>query len=86
MGVVTWILLGLIAGGLAKWIMPGPDPGGLVVTTLIGMAGAFVGGFVGALLGFGGVRDLSVASLATAIAGALALLALYRLVRRLRRG
>ena len=46
MGILSWIVMGLIVGALAKWIMPGPDPGGCIVTTLIGIAGAFVGGFL----------------------------------------
>ena len=51
MGFLSWIILGLVVGALAKFIMPGKDPGGLVVTMLIGIAGAFVGGFLGSLLG-----------------------------------
>src|SRR5512145_158205 len=47
MGILSWILLGLVVGVLAKWIMPGPDPGGMVITILLGVAGAFVGGFLG---------------------------------------
>ena len=82
MGILSWILLGLIAGVLAKWIMPGRDPGGFIVTTLIGIAGAFVGGYLGALVGFGGVTELSMGSILTAIAGALVLLFLYRLIRK----
>lgn len=80
MGILSWILLGLIAGALAKWIMPGDDPGGIVVTILLGVAGAFVGGYVGSLVGLGTVGSLSVGSLVTAIVGALVLLAGYRLV------
>ena len=82
MGILSWIVLGLIAGVLAKWIMPGRDPGGIFVTILIGIAGAFVGGFLGGLVGFGGVNDFSVGSVVTAIVGALVLLFLYRLVRK----
>ncbi|MCK9469669.1 MAG: GlsB/YeaQ/YmgE family stress response membrane protein [Porticoccaceae bacterium] len=82
MGILSWILLGLIAGVLAKWIMPGRDPGGIIVTILIGIAGAFVGGFLGGLVGFGGVSDFSLGSVVTAIVGALVLLFLYRLVRK----
>ena len=70
--------MGLIAGSLAKWIMPGKDPGGFIVTTLIGIGGAFVGGFIGSLFGRGGVNDFSIASIITAIVGALVLLFLYR--------
>ncbi|MGH9860458.1 MAG: GlsB/YeaQ/YmgE family stress response membrane protein, partial [Candidatus Acidiferrales bacterium] len=47
MGIFAWIVFGLIAGALAKWIMPGKDPGGMIVTMLIGIAGAMLGGFIG---------------------------------------
>lgn len=80
MGIISWIVLGLIAGALAKWIMPGKDPGGFIVTMLIGIAGAFVGGFVGSLVGLGTVGGLSLGSIATAIVGALILLFAYRLI------
>lgn len=82
MGIFSWIILGLIAGALAKLIMPGKDPGGFFVTILIGIAGAFVGGFVGSFFGFGGVADFSLGSIATAIIGALILLFLFRLVKK----
>lgn len=74
MGILSWIVLGLIVGILAKWIMPGPDPGGIVVTILIGIAGAFVGGFLGSLLGLGSVSGFNPGSLALATVGALLLL------------
>ncbi|MHA7834994.1 GlsB/YeaQ/YmgE family stress response membrane protein [Algiphilus sp.] len=80
MGIISWIVLGLIAGALAKWIMPGKDPGGFIVTILIGIAGAFVGGFVGSLVGLGTVGGLSLGSIVTAIVGALILLFAYRLI------
>ena len=50
MGIILWIVMGLIVGALAKWIMPGDDPGGCFVTTFLGIAGAFVGGFIGTKL------------------------------------
>ena len=78
----TWILLGLVVGALAKLIMPGEDPGGIFITILIGIAGAFVGGFVGSTLGIGDVTGFDLLSLALAIAGAMALLAVYRLAKR----
>lgn len=82
MGIFAWIILGLIAGILAKWIMPGRDPGGFIVTILIGIAGAFVGGFLGNLVGIGGhVTEISIGSIITAVVGALVLLFIYRKVK-----
>jgi uncharacterized membrane protein YeaQ/YmgE (transglycosylase-associated protein family) len=81
MGLLSWILLGLIVGVLAKWIMPGPDPGGIIITILIGIAGAFVGGYIGALLGLGSVTGFNLGSLALAVGGALLLLWGYRRLR-----
>jgi uncharacterized membrane protein YeaQ/YmgE (transglycosylase-associated protein family) len=74
MGLLTWLVLGLVVGILAKLIMPGKDGGGFILTTLLGIAGAFVGGFIGSLLGLGTVSDFSVGSLALATMGALLLL------------
>jgi uncharacterized membrane protein YeaQ/YmgE (transglycosylase-associated protein family) len=81
MGVLSWILMGLIVGILAKWIMPGPDHGGIVMTILLGVAGAFVGGFIGSTLGLGTVTGFNVGSLALAIGGALLLLWGHRKLR-----
>ena len=80
MGILSWIVLGLIAGGLAKLIMPGRHPGGIIVTMLIGIAGAIVGGFIFSLFGGGGVSGVNLGSIIVAIIGALVLLALYRMV------
>jgi uncharacterized membrane protein YeaQ/YmgE (transglycosylase-associated protein family) len=77
MGILSWIILGLIAGMLAKWLMPGKDGGGFIITTLLGIAGAFVGGFLGSLIGLGGMDGLSLGSIATATAGAFILLFAY---------
>ena len=83
MGILSWIVFGLIAGIIAKWIMPGKDPGGFIITILIGVAGAFVGGWLGSITGIGGsMGDFSLGSFVTAIAGALVLLALYRMLRK----
>lgn len=79
--IIGWIIFGAIAGALAKLLMPGRDPGGFIVTTLLGIAGAVVGGFIGqALWGSSGVNDWSVGSFVLAIAGAILLLFLYRLL------
>jgi uncharacterized membrane protein YeaQ/YmgE (transglycosylase-associated protein family) len=76
-------VVGLIAGILAKWVMPGPDPGGIIVTILIGIVGAFIGGWVLNLLGFSGSGgNFSLESILTATLGAIVLLAIYRLLTR----
>jgi uncharacterized membrane protein YeaQ/YmgE (transglycosylase-associated protein family) len=82
MGILLWIVFGLIAGVLAKFIMPGRDPGGIIVTILLGIVGAVVGGFLGTAMGFGTVTGFDIRSLAVAIGGALVLLIGYRLVAR----
>jgi len=81
MGILSWILLGLVVGALAKWIMPGPDPGGILVTILIGIAGAFVGGWIGSLVGLGSVDGFGLGSLVLATGGALLLLWGHRRLR-----
>jgi uncharacterized membrane protein YeaQ/YmgE (transglycosylase-associated protein family) len=82
MGILSWILLGLIAGALAKFIMPGKDPGGIIVTILIGIAGAFVGGFLGSFIGLGKVESFDLGGIMIATVGAIILLILYRLVKK----
>lgn len=82
MGILSWIVLGLIVGAVAKVIMPGKDPGGLIVTTLIGIAGALIGGFIASALGLGTVRGFDLRSLVIAIAGALLLLWGYRRLKK----
>jgi len=79
-GIIAWIVVGLIAGALAKLIMPGDDPGGIIVTTLIGMAGALIGGFVVGLLGGTGATGFNIWSILVAILGSLILLGIYRLI------
>ncbi len=78
MGILSWIVLGLVVGVLAKFIMPGKDPGGIFITILIGIAGAFLGGFIGSLLGLGDVSGFNLVSIGLATAGALILLFGYR--------
>lgn len=81
MGILTWIIFGIIAGGLAKLIMPGRDPGGCIVTILLGVAGAFLGGFLyETFLGGSSYMTFSVPSLIVAIIGALIILGIYRLI------
>lgn len=78
MGILTWIIVGLIVGVLAKWVMPGKDPGGFIVTVLIGIAGAVVGGFIGSLLGMSAIGDFSIVGILFAIGGGVLLLFAYR--------
>jgi uncharacterized membrane protein YeaQ/YmgE (transglycosylase-associated protein family) len=82
MGFLSWIVMGLIVGALAKFIMPGKDPGGIAVTILIGIAGAFVGGYAGSILGLGSVTGFNLVSILLAIGGAILLLAAYRFVKK----
>jgi uncharacterized membrane protein YeaQ/YmgE (transglycosylase-associated protein family) len=83
MAILTWILVGLIAGVLAKIAMPGPDPGGIILTIVIGIVGAFIGGFLlNQLTGRPNVMDFSLASILVATLGSIILLAVYRLVTR----
>ncbi|HKF96375.1 MAG TPA: GlsB/YeaQ/YmgE family stress response membrane protein [Gammaproteobacteria bacterium] len=80
MGILTWIILGAIAGAIGKLIMPGDDPGGFIITILLGIAGAIVGGFIATALGFGAVTGFNIWSIIIAILGAILLLFIYRLV------
>ena len=84
MGILGWILFGLVAGVIAKLLMPGKDPGGFIITILIGIAGAFLGGFIGQAVGL--YREGEAAGMFMAILGAILLLAIYRVTvgRRVR--
>jgi uncharacterized membrane protein YeaQ/YmgE (transglycosylase-associated protein family) len=77
-GIIGWIVVGLIAGVLAKLIMPGKDPGGIIVTILIGIFGGLIGGFVGSRINLGGGNFMNII---LATAGAIVLLLIYRLVK-----
>lgn len=79
MGILSWILLGLIAGALAKFIVPGKDPGGCLVTIIVGIVGAIVGGFLGSFIGLGRVESFDLGGIIIATIGAILLLILYRL-------
>jgi uncharacterized membrane protein YeaQ/YmgE (transglycosylase-associated protein family) len=83
--LIIWLILGFLAGYLAKLIMPGPDGGGVILTTILGIVGAVVGGFLGSLLGFPMVSSFdniggSIPSFLFAILGAIVVLAIYRLL------
>jgi uncharacterized membrane protein YeaQ/YmgE (transglycosylase-associated protein family) len=81
MGIIGWIVLGLIAGVIAKAIMPGDDPGGFIITAIIGIVGAVIGGFIARALGLGDVDEFfDISTWLCAIGGALILLLGYRLV------
>ena len=82
MGIIGWIVLGLLAGIVAKAILPGDDPGGFIVTTLIGIAGAFIGGLIAKALGFGDPIDefFDLSTWLGAIIGSVVLLLVYRAV------
>jgi uncharacterized membrane protein YeaQ/YmgE (transglycosylase-associated protein family) len=82
MGILTWIVMGLIVGVVAKLIMPGKDPGGFIVTILLGIGGAFLGGFLGNLVGLGGVSGFNIGSFLLATGGAILLLIIYRKVKK----
>jgi uncharacterized membrane protein YeaQ/YmgE (transglycosylase-associated protein family) len=82
MGILSWILFGLVVGVIAKLLMPGRDPGGFVITILLGVAGALFGGFIGRAMGFYG--DNQGAGWIMSILGAIVLLALYRMMARRR--
>lgn len=81
MGFITWIVLGLLVGILAKWIMPGRDGGGFFMTVLLGIIGAMVGGYVGTLLGLGSVTGFNLSSIAIATMGALIVLFVFNKIR-----
>jgi uncharacterized membrane protein YeaQ/YmgE (transglycosylase-associated protein family) len=81
MGIIGWIVLGLLAGAIAKLIMPGDDPGGFIVTMLIGIAGALVGGFIASALNIGDLDEFfDIGTWLIAIGGSLLLLFLYRMI------
>lgn len=81
MNIIAWIVVGLIAGAIAKALMPGDDPGGIFLTILIGIAGAIVGGFLSVALGLGnGVDDFDIGTIVLAVLGSMLLLFGYRMV------
>lgn len=82
MGIISWIIFGLLAGLVAKFIMPGKDPGGVFITIALGIAGALIGGFIATSLGYGGVDGFNFGSFIVAVIGSLILLFGYRMIRR----
>ena len=84
MTILAWIVLGLVAGAIAKALMLGRDPGGIIVTMLIGIVGAFLGGFLGNLITGAGLNGFSLWSIILAVVGAMLLLWIYRMTTRTR--
>jgi uncharacterized membrane protein YeaQ/YmgE (transglycosylase-associated protein family) len=82
MGILSWVILGLVVGIIAKFFMPGKDPGGIFVTIILGIAGAFVGGFIGSALGLGSVSGFDIRSLLIAVGGSILLLIIYRAIKK----
>ena len=74
--------MGLIAGVIAKLIMPGKDPGGIIITICIGVVGGIIGGFIGSQLGFGSITGFNFRTFIMAVGGAVILLAIYRVIKR----
>jgi uncharacterized membrane protein YeaQ/YmgE (transglycosylase-associated protein family) len=85
MGLLSWIVFGLIAGGVAKFLMPGRDPGGCIITIIVGIVGALLGGFLATQLGFGGISGFDLRSFFIAVLGAIILLILWRMISGRRR-
>ncbi len=81
-GIIGWIIIGLLAGGIAKLLMPGKDPGGCIVTILLGVAGAVLAGYIGKAVGW--YDEGEAAGFIAAIVGALIILLVYRLLLRRR--
>ncbi len=77
MGLISWIVFGLIAGIIAKWLMPGTNSGGIVFTCLLGIIGAAVGGWISTFFGFGAVNSFDIGSMIIAVIGALVVLFVY---------
>lgn len=80
MGVISWIIFGFIAGAIAKILHPGKDPGGCLITILLGIAGGVVGGYIGTKMGWGRVAGFDLRSLGLAVLGSLIILIAYRLL------
>ncbi len=82
MGILSWVIFGLIAGVIAKWIMPGNDGGGFIVTAILGIVGAVVGGWISTLLHIGGkVNEFSFGNLVIAVIGSIIVLWIYRKIK-----
>ncbi|AUT94409.1 GlsB/YeaQ/YmgE family stress response membrane protein [Salmonella enterica] len=81
MGILSWIIFGLIAGIIAKWIMPGKENVGIIVTIILGIVGAVVGGYISTFFGFGKVDGFNFGSFVVAVIGAIVVLYIYKKVK-----
>ena len=82
MGIVLWAVFGLIAGAIAKFLMPGKVPGGIILTIILGIVGAVVGGFIGTRLGFGDVHGFDLGSMLLAVGGGVLVLFIFGVVNK----
>ncbi len=82
MGILYWILLGLLVGALAKLIVPGKQGGGIIVTIVLGIVGAFLGGWIGTLLGLGSVNGFNLTSILLATGGAIIVILIYNALKK----
>ena len=85
MGLLSWVVFGLIAGAIAKFLTPGRDPGGCIITIIIGIVGAVLGGMIATWLGYGGISGFDFRSFVIAVLGAILLLFLWRMISGRRR-
>jgi uncharacterized membrane protein YeaQ/YmgE (transglycosylase-associated protein family) len=85
MGLLSWIVFGLIAGAIAKMLMPGRDPGGCIITIIVGVVGALLGGFIATWLGYGGISGFDFRSFVIAVLGSILLLGIWRMLAGRRR-
>lgn len=81
MGILSWIIFGLIAGIIAKWIMPGKENVGIIVTIILGIVGAVIGGYISTFFGFGKVDGFNFGSFVVAVIGAIVVLYIYKKVK-----
>jgi uncharacterized membrane protein YeaQ/YmgE (transglycosylase-associated protein family) len=84
MGILLWAVFGLIAGAVAKFLMPGKAPGGIIMTIVLGIVGAVVGGFIGTQLGIGSVSEFDLKSMAIAVGGGVLVLFVFGLLTKAR--
>jgi uncharacterized membrane protein YeaQ/YmgE (transglycosylase-associated protein family) len=82
MGILAWAVFGLIVGAIAKWLMPGKQPGGIILTIILGVVGAIVGGYIGTLLGFGDISGFNIKSMLLAVGGGVLVLFIYGLATK----